>query len=132
MTVGGITQGLLPRNAFRTSEFSDVDLLQKLCEEKEFGVTTIQRICSWGFNRAARKVDLFESRGLIKRLESTPWRFTVVALPILPSSARSTCPHCGGDLLGDGFSTLIRCENYAGDVDVAPDSGPFFCGGLPS
>jgi hypothetical protein len=39
------------------------------------------------------------------------------------------CPKCGGDLVGDGYSTVIHCE-YA-DPSMyeynAPDDGPVLC-----
>lgn len=131
MTIGGFTQSVVPHNAFTSDDVADEALLDKLRKEvKVFSVVDLQRLCFWSYNQAARKLDQFVSLGFVKKHEKTPWLF--VAIPVLPTSVRSACPHCGGDLLGDGFSTLIRCENYAGDVDVAPDSGPFFCGGQQS
>lgn len=38
----------------------------------------------------------------------------------------SVCPHCGGNLLGDGFSVVIHCERV--DVwDVESDALPVYC-----
>jgi hypothetical protein len=36
------------------------------------------------------------------------------------------CKKCGGEMIGDGFKSLIRCENYEGE-DCAPDAGPIYC-----
>jgi hypothetical protein len=41
----------------------------------------------------------------------------------------SGCPNCGGDLIGDGYTSVIHCE-YADDDEyayAAPDEGPFLC-----
>ena len=39
-----------------------------------------------------------------------------------------SCPNCGGDLLGDGYTKVIHCENAHGDaLLVAPDSNIVFC-----
>lgn len=39
-----------------------------------------------------------------------------------------TCPICGSDLTGDGYTTVRHCENIdvIGDC-YEPDSGPVFC-----
>jgi uncharacterized protein (DUF983 family) len=41
----------------------------------------------------------------------------------------SQCPECGGELLGDGYTTVIHCENIEEEVYyyAAPDEGPFYC-----
>ena len=39
------------------------------------------------------------------------------------------CPKCGGDVVGDGDSSPMRCE-FAKEEDyehAAPDEGPFLC-----
>lgn len=41
------------------------------------------------------------------------------------------CPKCGGDMLGDGYKTVLICE-FATELDndseyAAPDEGPFYC-----
>ena len=40
------------------------------------------------------------------------------------------CPACGGDIVGDGFSEVMRCENV--DIEIVmefePDSDPVYCG----
>ena len=40
-----------------------------------------------------------------------------------------SCPKCGGELYGDGYSTVIRCEFT--DVEktngVEPDANPIYC-----
>jgi hypothetical protein len=38
-----------------------------------------------------------------------------------------TCPFCGGKIIGDGYTSPLRCENSAGFENETPDSGPFFC-----
>ena len=39
------------------------------------------------------------------------------------------CENCGGDMIGDGYTMVIRCENA--DIDEfwcnAPDDGPILC-----
>lgn len=41
-----------------------------------------------------------------------------------------TCPHCGGEMEGDGYNQVIRCENSIEEVwrYEPPDAGPFYCG----
>jgi len=42
----------------------------------------------------------------------------------------NSCKNCGGDMIGDGYTSVIHCE-YADEEDYlysAPDSGPFYCG----
>ena len=29
--------------------------------------------------------------------------------------------------MGDGFTTVIHCENYEDSWDKEPDAGPFYC-----
>jgi len=41
--------------------------------------------------------------------------------------SQSTCPHCGGSLMGDGYTTPVHCERISGPFDVAPDSEPILC-----
>ena len=41
----------------------------------------------------------------------------------------NVCNKCGGELIGDGYSMVIHCEN-AEDTEyefAAPDEGPFEC-----
>ena len=38
------------------------------------------------------------------------------------------CLACGGRMIGDGFTTPIRCEFVYLREDVEPDSGPYYCG----
>ncbi|MCK5604355.1 hypothetical protein KAR91_20870 [Candidatus Pacearchaeota archaeon] len=41
-----------------------------------------------------------------------------------------TCKVCGGTMVGDGYVTLLRCENIELDMDMLslePDAGPIFC-----
>ena len=39
-----------------------------------------------------------------------------------------TCIKCGGNMIGDGYTSFVHCE-YAPDVHdpVEPDGGPFYC-----
>lgn len=36
------------------------------------------------------------------------------------------CPICGGDILGDGFTEYIRCENSEYQ-EIESDSKPIYC-----
>ena len=40
-----------------------------------------------------------------------------------------TCPHCGGDIVGDGYTTPLACENAAEeDLDgLEPDAAVVLC-----
>ena len=43
----------------------------------------------------------------------------------------SSCPVCGGTLVGDGYTLVIRCENLDDvPVDIEPDAGPLYCNHL--
>lgn len=37
------------------------------------------------------------------------------------------CPNCGGQLFGDGVSTVLRCEFADDTPDVEPDANPVYC-----
>lgn len=39
------------------------------------------------------------------------------------------CPHCGGDMDGDGYTTPVMCEYFEPHPDLCPepDSGPWYC-----
>lgn len=37
------------------------------------------------------------------------------------------CPVCGGDLVGDGYTVVIHCENVDLPLDVEPDADPIYC-----
>lgn len=41
----------------------------------------------------------------------------------------SQCNNCGGAMNGDGYQTVLVCENYDGSEAefAAPDEGPFYC-----
>lgn len=39
---------------------------------------------------------------------------------------KTICPNCGGLLLGDGFTTVIHCEN-ADSFGVEPDAEIVLC-----
>lgn len=38
----------------------------------------------------------------------------------------STCPNCGGPLLGDGYTVVLHCE-FAEIRDQEPDADPIYC-----
>jgi hypothetical protein len=40
-----------------------------------------------------------------------------------------SCPFCGSDMLGDGYSTAIHCENAEEERYAynEPDSNPVYC-----
>jgi len=43
------------------------------------------------------------------------------------------CIDCGGEMFGDGYTTIEYCENIMDDEQYcynAPDEGPVYCGGL--
>jgi len=37
------------------------------------------------------------------------------------------CPACGGDLIGDGHTMVVHCENADLPLDIEPDADPIFC-----
>lgn len=40
-----------------------------------------------------------------------------------------SCPKCGGEMIGDGYTTVLHCE-FANEEDywyLAPDSNPIYC-----
>ncbi|MCP4256845.1 MAG: hypothetical protein GY774_04860 [Planctomycetes bacterium] len=41
----------------------------------------------------------------------------------------SACPNCGGELIGDGYNSVIHCENVKEDAYwfVEPDADPVYC-----
>jgi hypothetical protein len=44
------------------------------------------------------------------------------------AKADSACPHCGGSMLGDGYTTVMHCERVdLSSVCAEPDSAPIFC-----
>jgi|694.fasta_scaffold91828_2 hypothetical protein len=41
---------------------------------------------------------------------------------------RAKCPHCGGSMLGDGYTTVMHCERVdISSVCAEPDSAHIFC-----
>lgn len=39
-----------------------------------------------------------------------------------------SCPNCGGKLFGDGYKTVLRCENTKVDTFyIEPDAQPIYC-----
>jgi len=37
------------------------------------------------------------------------------------------CPHCGGSMIGDGYTSPITCENAETPMDFEPDADPIYC-----
>lgn len=37
------------------------------------------------------------------------------------------CPNCGGDLVGDGYTSVIHCEEVDPDPWLEPDANPVYC-----
>lgn len=48
--------------------------------------------------------------------------------PSLPT--RPVCKTCGETMEGDGYSTVLHCPNFEGDLNRAPDSNPIYCQGV--
>jgi hypothetical protein len=44
-------------------------------------------------------------------------------------SANGHCKHCNGDMIGDGFTMPMQCEDFREHPDLCPeaDSGPWYC-----
>ena len=42
---------------------------------------------------------------------------------------RTTCPNCGGTLIGDGYKSVVRCEfaEYEDYEFHEPDANPVYC-----
>ena len=40
-----------------------------------------------------------------------------------------TCPYCGGDMIGDGYTEVVHCENAEEETycDHEPDAPPVYC-----
>lgn len=48
--------------------------------------------------------------------------------PYFPSHVSSTCPNCGGELMGNGVTEVLHCERVSVlDLNVPVDSDPVFC-----
>lgn len=43
-------------------------------------------------------------------------------------SHSSSCPSCGGDMIGDGFTSVVHCEFAENYEHYAPDDNPVLCG----
>jgi hypothetical protein len=37
------------------------------------------------------------------------------------------CPNCGGNLIGDGFTMVLHCENADLPVGIEPDANVIYC-----
>ena len=42
-------------------------------------------------------------------------------------TTQHTCPICGGNLIGDGYSSVVHCENVDAPIDVEPDADVIYC-----
>lgn len=40
---------------------------------------------------------------------------------------KDVCPHCNGDLVGDGYTSVIHCEEVDPDPWLEPDANPVYC-----
>lgn len=38
-----------------------------------------------------------------------------------------TCTNCGGEMIGDGYTMVLHCENVDMPIDVEPDADPIYC-----
>ncbi|MFA9113291.1 hypothetical protein ACEP6V_21415 [Pseudomonas aeruginosa] len=54
---------------------TDEQLLKELAKDDSFGITRIQRLMGWGYNRAGRKADELLARGLTKQVPGVPYKF---------------------------------------------------------
>ena len=43
-----------------------------------------------------------------------------------------TCPNCGGNMIGDGFTAPVRCEFFDLKSDEPVDGSPLYCELEPS
>ncbi len=45
------------------------------------------------------------------------------------SDREFVCKNCGGDMIGDGYTTVFHCENADWDsfCDHEPDANPVYC-----
>jgi hypothetical protein len=41
--------------------------------------------------------------------------------------SENNCPHCGGYMIGDGYTTIRHCENADLPLDVEPDVDVIYC-----
>ena len=37
------------------------------------------------------------------------------------------CPYCGGDIIGDGYTIVLHCENVDVPLDIEPDADIIYC-----
>ncbi|ASJ88712.1 hypothetical protein ACEP28_04940 [Pseudomonas aeruginosa] len=56
---------------------TDEQLLKELAKDDSFGITRIQRLMGWGYNRAGRKADELLARGMTKQVPGVPYKFFV-------------------------------------------------------
>jgi len=48
----------------------------------------------------------------------------------MSNNTPAVCPDCGGTLIGDGYTTVVHCENAEPSKywDLEADASPVFCG----
>lgn len=49
------------------------------------------------------------------------------ARPAIDPLANGTCPNCGGKIIGDGYTTPLRCEEATADDLTEPDGRVILC-----
>ena len=76
--------------------------------------------------QAARIVCEFAKSGIIEQARAKVKAYPRLALG---DSLNGCCPICGGGMVGDGYTSILRCENAVEDEIgyMAPDEGPVFC-----
>lgn len=37
------------------------------------------------------------------------------------------CPVCGGEMIGDGYTVVVHCENVHNPMGIEPDAEPIYC-----
>lgn len=68
---------------------TDEQLLELLAGAEHFGISRVQRLTGLNFHKAAGRVERLSSKGLIRPVEGTPWKYLVVG--ILPSAGGDRC-----------------------------------------
>ena len=39
----------------------------------------------------------------------------------------TSCPNCGGIIVGDGYTVVLHCERVDAPFDMEPDATPVYC-----
>lgn len=64
---------------------TDEQLLELLAGAEHFGISRVQRLTGLNFHKSAGRVELLASKGLIRPVESAPWKYFVAEM--LPCNA---------------------------------------------